>query len=208
LKGVLLLSGGIDSPVAGYLMGRQGVALVAIHFDASSPGEPSESEKVMRIMERMDAALGTAMEKIVVELGDVLDVLSSRCKPNLTCVLCRRMMLRVASKVAERRNASFIVTGESLGQVASQTLRNIFVEEEASSVPVLRPLIGMDKVEIERVAKEIGTYDISISTGSCCQHAPGKPSTSASIESVLEAESGIDVGQMLETCVKSARTVD
>jgi thiamine biosynthesis protein ThiI len=207
VKGVLLLSGGIDSPVAGYLMGRQGVDLVAIHFNPSHAGEPGETEKVTKIMERMEAALGTAMEKVVVEHGDTLDLLSGKCRRNLTCVLCRRMMLRVASRMAESRGASFIITGESLGQVASQTMMNIFVEEEASSVPVLRPLIGMDKVEIERFAKKIGTYEISVSTGSCCTHAPDKPSTGASMDSVLEAEASVDVADMTENCIRSARKV-
>ena len=208
MKGVLLLSGGIDSPVAGYLVGRQGVDLVAVHFDPSAEGEPNETEKVARIMERMDDALGSPMEKVVVAHGTVLDVLSDECRQNLTCVLCRRMMLRVASRIAEEKKAAFIVTGESLGQVASQTMMNIFVEEEAASMPVLRPLIGMDKVEIERIAKKIGTYDISISSGSCCTHAPDKPSTGASMDSVIEAESEVDTMGMTETCLKSARTLD
>ena len=208
MKGVLLLSGGIDSPVAGYLIGRQGVDLVAVHFDPSAEGEPNETDKVARIMERMDDALGTSMERIVVTHGTVLDILSEKCRQNLTCVLCRRMMLRVASRVAEEEGAAFIVTGESLGQVASQTMMNIFVEEEAASVPVLRPLIGMDKVEIERIAKEIGTYDISISSGSCCRHAPDKPSTGASMDSVMEAESEVETKRMTDECLKSARTLD
>lgn len=208
MRGVLLLSGGIDSPVAGYMIGRQGVDLVAIHFDPSPADDPGETEKVKRIMRRMDEALGRPMTKIVVEHGAVLDDLSEKCRRNLTCVLCRRMMLRVASKVAESAGAAFIVTGESLGQVASQTMMNIFVEEEAASVPVLRPLIGMDKVEIERMAKEIGTYEISISSGSCCTYAPDKPSTGASMSSVVEAESEIDTVKMTDTCLRSARTLE
>ena len=208
MRGVLLLSGGIDSPVAGYLIGRQGVDLVAVHFDPSTADDPGETEKVTRIMERMDEALGRPMEKIVVEHGTVLDALSEKCRRNLTCVLCRRMMLRVASRVAEIKGAAFIITGESLGQVASQTMMNIFVEEEAASVPVLRPLIGTDKVEIERMAKEIGTYEISISSGSCCTHAPDKPSTGASMESVVEAESEVDTESMADACMRSARTLE
>lgn len=206
MKGVLLLSGGIDSPVAGFLMGRQGVELVAVHFDPSFSGGPSEIEKVRKIMEKLDEALGVKTEKVIVDYGDALNTLATECKTSLTCVLCRRFMLRVASRLADDRNASFIITGESLGQVASQTLRNIFVEEEAASVPVLRPLIGMDKVEIERVAKQIGTYDISVSTGSCCRYAPDKPSTSAAIETVLEEEAKIDIERALVACIDGAET--
>lgn len=207
VKGVLLLSGGIDSPVAGYVMGRQGVDLIAVHLDPSAPGEPSETDKVVEIMDRLDTALGTTVERIVVAHGGTLDAFSSRCKPNLTCVLCRRFMLRVASRLGEDRGASFIITGESLGQVASQTLRNILVEEGAASLPVLRPLIGMDKVEIERVAKEVGTYDISISSGSCCRHAPDKPSTAAAIETVLEEEAKVGIDGMVAACMESSRQI-
>lgn len=208
MRGVLLLSGGIDSPVAGYLLGRQGVDLVAVHFDASFSGGPSETEKVLKLMERMDSALGTRMEKVVVQHGDTLNQLATKCAPNLTCVLCRRTMLRVASRLAEKGDASFIVTGESLGQVASQTLMNIFVEEEAASVPILRPLIGMDKVEIERVAKEIGTYEISVSSGSCCQYAPERPSTHSSLAVVLDEEAKVDIEGIADAGVRGAKLIE
>lgn len=208
MRGILLLSGGIDSPVAGYMLGRQGVDLVAVHFDAALPGKPSEGDKALRLMEQMDRALATNMKKLVVRHGEVLDILAEKCGPSLTCILCRRVMLRIASKFADSMDASFIVTGESLGQVASQTLMNIFVEEEAASVPVLRPLIGMDKVEIERIAKEIGTYEISVSTGSCCRYAPDRPSTHASLEAVLDEESRVDIGGIVDAGVKGAKTME
>lgn len=208
MRGILLLSGGIDSPVAGYLLGKQGVEIVAVYFDAALPGRPSESDKVMRLMEQMDRALATDMKKKIVRHGEVLSLLAEKCGPSLTCVLCRRVMLRIASRFAESMDASFIVTGESLGQVASQTLMNIFVEEEAASVPVLRPLIGMDKVEIERVAKEIGTYEISVSTGSCCEYAPDKPSTHSSLETVLDEESRVDIPGIVDAGFKDAKTME
>lgn len=208
MRGILLLSGGIDSPVAGYLLGRQGVDLVAVHFDAALSDRPSESDKVLKLMEQMDHALDTNMTKMVVRHGEVLNTLAEKCGSSLTCVLCRRVMLRVASKFADSMDASFIVTGESLGQVASQTLMNIFVEEEAASVPVLRPLIGMDKVEIERIAKEIGTYEISVSTGSCCEYAPDRPSTHASLEAVLEEESRVDIDGIVDAGIKGANKME
>jgi len=208
MKGILLLSGGIDSPVAGYLLGRQGIDLVAVHFDAALSDRPSESDKVLKLMEQMDRALATNMTKMVVRHGEVLNTLAEKCGSGLTCVLCRRVMLRIASEFADSMDASFIVTGESLGQVASQTLMNIFVEEEAASVPVLRPLIGMDKVEIERIAKEIGTYEISVSTGSCCEYAPDRPSTHASLEAVLDEESRVDIDGIVDAGVKGAKTME
>jgi thiamine biosynthesis protein ThiI len=207
VRGVLLLSGGIDSPVAGYLLGRQGVELVAVHFDPSFSGGPSETEKVLKLMERLESAIGARMTKVVMEHGDTLNQLATKCASNLTCVLCRRIMLKVASRLAEGMDASFIVTGESLGQVASQTLMNIFVEEEAASVPVLRPLIGMDKIDIERVAKEIGTYDISVSTGSCCEYAPDRPSTHSSLAAVMDEETKVDIEGIADAAVRRARPI-
>jgi len=193
MKGVLLLSGGIDSPVAGYLMGRQGMELVLVHFDNRPFTSDAEVDKAKSLMRRLDEALGTASKKVLVPHGKAQAELAKNCRRNMECVLCRRMMLRVAEGLAERYGANAIVTGESLGQVASQTLANIYVEERATRLPILRPLIGFDKVEIERIAKRIGTYEISIRPGLCCTIAPKKPSTYSRLAQAAEEESKVDV---------------
>jgi thiamine biosynthesis protein ThiI len=116
-------------------------------------------------------------------------------------------MLRVAEAVAKKEGADALLTGESLGQVASQTLKNLRVEEDAVNIPILRPLIGLDKVEIEGVAKQIGTYDTSIMPGSCCTTIPDKPATQAKLDSVLEAEGKLRIEELVENSIKGAEVI-
>jgi thiamine biosynthesis protein ThiI len=198
LRGIVLLSGGIDSPVAAYLMGRQGLDLVLAHFDNRPFTGDQEVEKAVALMRRLDEALGTGSKKLLVPHGTAQAELAKACRRNMQCVLCRRMMFRVAERLARKVDAQFIVTGESLGQVASQTLANLNVEERATSLPILRPLIGFDKVEIERVAKSIGTYEISIAPGLCCTIAPKKPSTYARREDAEDEEENVDIEQLAD----------
>ena len=208
MKAVLLLSDGIDSPVAGYIMGRQGVELVALHFVTHGNGQEQQIDKTLKIMRRLEETMDTSMSKIVVPHVDTLVTLSQECKRNLTCILCRRMMLRIADKIGGETDAAFIITGESLGQVASQTLANLFVEEQASALPILRPLVGLDKVEITRIAREIGTYDISVSSNLCCDFAPQRPSTNSSLDEVLETELNIDVDSIVLEATRRVRMID
>lgn len=198
MRGLVLLSGGIDSPVAAYLMGRQGLDLVMVHFDNRPFTSDEEVEKAIGLMRQVDKALERESKRLLVPHGKAQAELAKCCRRNMECVLCRRMMLRVAERLAQRHQADFIVTGESLGQVASQTLANIRVEERATRLPVLRPLIGLDKVEIERIAKEIGTYEISIRPGLCCTIAPKKPSTYSRLDSALEEETKVDIERLAE----------
>ena len=198
MRGILLLSGGIDSPVAGYLMGMQGLDLVLVHFDNRPFTSDNEVEKAISLMKQLDNALGKESLRLLVPHGKAQAEFAKCCRRNMECVLCRRMMLRVAEKLAKKHDAGFIVTGESLGQVASQTLANINVEERSTSLPVLRPLIGFDKVEIERIAKSIGTYDISIRPGLCCTIAPKKPSTYSRLETALDEETKVDLERLAE----------
>ncbi|MBU0685034.1 MAG: hypothetical protein ABIE25_03765 [Thermoplasmatota archaeon] len=198
MRGIVLLSGGIDSPVAGYLMGKQGLDLVLVHFDNRPFTSDNEVEKAISLMKQLDNALGKESLRLLVPHGKAQAEFAKCCRRNMECVLCRRMMLRVAEKLAKKHDAGFIVTGESLGQVASQTLANINVEERSTSLPVLRPLIGFDKVEIERIAKSIGTYDISIRPGLCCTIAPKKPSTYSKIADAMDEETKVDIEKLAE----------
>lgn len=198
MRGIVLLSGGIDSPVAAYLMGRQGLELVLVHFDNRPFTSDAEVEKAVGLMKRVDEALGTRSRKLLVPHGAAQAELAKACRRNLQCVLCRRMMFRVAERLARKEGAGFIVTGESLGQVASQTLANMNVEERATSLPILRPLIGFDKVEIERIAKRIRTYEISTLPGLCCTMAPKRPSTSARGEDASCEEEKVDVERLAD----------
>jgi len=198
LRGVVLISGGIDSPVAAYLMGTQGLGLVLVHFDNRPYTSDQEVEKAIRLMARVDEVLGTRSKRILIPHGSSQTELARNCRRNMACVLCRRMMFRVAEGLAARNAAQCIVTGESLGQVASQTLANINVEEMATRLPILRPLIGYDKIEIERIAKRIGTYGISTMPGLCCTIAPKKPSTYSKLDAAAEEESKVDISRLVE----------
>jgi len=204
VRGVALLSGGIDSPVAAYLMGRQGLELIMVHFDNRPFTSDQEVGKATELMRRVDEALGVRSTKILVPHGKAQAEFAKSCRRNMECVLCRRMMLRVAERIAGKYGAGFLVTGESLGQVASQTLANINVEERATSLPVLRPLIGFDKVEIEKVAKRIGTYATSIMPGLCCTIVPKKPSTYAKIAQAVDEETKIDLERLADEEFKGA----
>ncbi len=198
MRGLALVSGGIDSPVAAYLMGRQGLDLVFVHFDNRPFTSDEEIEKAKDLMRKVDDALGRKSTRLLVPHGKSQTEFARACKRNMECVLCRRMMFRVAEKLAAKVRADCIVTGESLGQVASQTLANMYVEERATKLPILRPLVGFDKVEIERIAKTIGTYEISILPGLCCTIAPKKPSTYSRLETALEEEARVDLERMAQ----------
>ncbi len=193
MKGLVLLSGGIDSPVAAYMMARQGVDIILVHFDNRPFTSDAEVDKAKKLMEQLDRAAGRKLGKVLVPHGTTQTEVAKNCRSNMQCVLCRRTMFRVAERLARRYGAGAIITGESMGQVASQTLANILVEERATALPVLRPLIGLDKVEIERIAKEIGTYEISTLPGLCCTIAPKKPSTYSNLGSALEEEAKVDI---------------
>jgi thiamine biosynthesis protein ThiI len=198
LRGLVLLSGGIDSPVAAYLLGKQGMDLVLVHFDNRPFTSDQEIDKARSLMFKLDEVLDRKTSKLLVPHGKSQTEFARSCKRNMECVLCRRMMLRVAEKLAAKNGADCIVTGESLGQVASQTLANIYVEERATRLPIIRPLIGFDKVEIEKIAKTIGTYEISILPGLCCTIAPKKPSTYSKLETALDEETRVDLEKLAE----------
>lgn len=198
MRGIVLLSGGIDSPVAAYLMGRQGADLVFVHFDNRPFTSDQEIDKAVALMKKVDDALGRNSLRLLAPHGASQTEFARSCKRNMECVLCRRMMFRVAERLAEKHHADCIITGESLGQVASQTLTNINVEERATKLPIMRPLIGFDKVEIERIAKNIGTYDISILPGLCCTIVPKKPSTYSRLEVANAEECKVDIEHLAD----------
>lgn len=207
MKGIVLLSGGIDSPVAAYVMGSQGADLVFVHFDNRPFVNEDETAKAGELMRRLEGVLGAEYTKILVPHGEFQRTAASTCSSNHQCILCRRMMFRVAEKLAPRFKADCIITGESLGQVASQTLSNIAAEDQATELPVIRPLIGLDKIEIERIARRIGTFDISTRQGTCCTVAPKKPVTYGRLEVVLEEESRIDIDLLATDEASGAREI-
>jgi len=198
-----LLSGGIDSPVAAWRMMRRGCRVDFVHFHSAPfldrTGEQKARELARRLVEwEMDATLD------VVAFGEVQRQIVAAVRRPLRVVLYRRMMLRIATAIARRSGALALVTGDSLGQVASQTLPNVAAIDSATDMPVLRPLIGMDKGEIAAQAERIGTFETSIIPDQdCCQlFVPRHPSTGARAEEVAEAETRFDVEGLVQLALQ------
>ena len=205
-RAALLLSGGIDSPVAGYMMAKRGVELVGVHFE--SPPYTSERArlKVVKLAEKLcDYSISVAL--FVVPFTKVQERIKECCPEELFTVIMRRFMMRVATKIAKRQNCGALITGESLGQVASQTLPAIACTDAASGLPVLRPLIGMDKKEIIAVAQKIDTFDTSILPyEDCCTvFTPRHPRTRPNIPLIESAEALItDADELIDECAENA----
>jgi tRNA uracil 4-sulfurtransferase len=193
----LLLSGGIDSPVAGWSAMRRGCTLSAIYFHSFPFTGDRSKEKVLDLARRLASWHGPLTVRVV-HFTEVQKALRAAGPAELAVVLYRRMMMRAASLIAAGEGARALVTGENLGQVASQTLDNLAVIEEAASLPILRPLITFDKSEIIARAEQIGTYDLSIQPyDDCCSlFVPKHPATRARLIDVQRAEASIDVAAM------------
>jgi tRNA uracil 4-sulfurtransferase len=202
LRVVCLISGGIDSPVAAYTMARQGIDVVLLHMDNSPYSDESSLEKVYDIRERLEAVTARDIQLFIAPHGRNQELTANACRKGFQCVICKRTMLRTAKGAARRIGAEAIVTGDSLGQVASQTLQNLKAETHGLDFPVLRPLIGMDKLEIENMAKSIGTYEISTRTPSVCTMVPKRPVTMARIDRLLDEESKLDYDEMIAYAVE------
>lgn len=200
MKLLTLLSGGIDSPVALYLMAEAGAEMLALHMD----GRPScdAVKRTEKIVKRLRAVTGQDIPLYSCPHGEVnLSRINKSKNSHIRCILCKRSMMRAAERVAESQGCEGIVMGDSAGQVASQTLRNMQVEQESISMPIIRPLIGLDKLEIIDIAKDINTFELSICDVGPCQIAPKKPSTRAQLYKILEAEEEIGLVKATDDCV-------
>ena len=207
MKLVSLISGGIDSPVATYLMIKKDVEVIALHLDNRPFTDEKQLDKSLKLVKHLENLFDKSIKTFVVPHGNNQVAFARNCRRNLQCVLCRRMMLRIAAKIVERESADGILTGESLGQVASQTLQNIHATNQAVKTPIMRPLIGMDKVEIIDIARRIGTYDLSILPGLCCTIVPDKPSTAAKLDIVLREEEKVKMDVLVEESMEGARVI-
>lgn len=207
MKLVSLLSGGIDSPVASYIMSKAGADVILLHMDNGSYADPKEIEKVKLLAEKLEETTGKRFPLYSLDHETNQSLIKKRCDNSYQCVLCKRTMQHAAREFAKRNGCSGIIMGDSLGQVASQTLRNIRAENQGLDFPVVRPLIGMDKNEIIEIAQKIGTYDISIMQTSGCGAVPLKPITEAKPEKILELQSKLDFDEMIEKCIGSAKLI-
>lgn len=201
-KAMLLLSGGIDSPVAGNMMSKRGVSLEALHFESYPYTSELAFQKVMDLATIMTDYCGE-FKLHTISVKEIQEELREKCDEPFFTLLLRRFMMRIASKIAQKENCQALITGESLGQVASQTMAAMAVTEEACDVPIFRPLIGLDKEEIVTVSRKIGTFDTSILPyEDCCTvFTPSHPCTQPKLEKILEQESRLDCEKLIQNAL-------
>jgi len=200
---VTLLSGGIDSPVASYLMAKRGIQLIPVHFYSHPYTSVEAKEKVLDLAKILTAYCGRFKVELV-PFTRIQEMIRENCPEGLMTVLMRRFMMRIAQRIAVENGCTAIVTGDNLGQVASQTAQALAVTEECIDLPIFRPLIAFDKREITDIARKIGTYDTSILPyEDCCTvFTPDRPRTKPRLDEILEAEEKLDVEALVEEAVK------
>ena len=206
--GMLLLSGGIDFPVAGYMMAKRGVRVEAVHFESFPYTSELARDKVIRLARTIAAYTGDIYVHVV-SLTKIQEELVKHCDEDYFTLLLRRYMMYIASQLAQRHDSKCLITGESLGQVASQTMEAIAVTDNAASIPVFRPCIGMDKLEIIDISTKIGTFDISIEPyEDCCTvFTPKHPRTKPQLEKVLVEENKLDFKALADEAIAGAYTI-
>ncbi|WP_353096688.1 tRNA uracil 4-sulfurtransferase ThiI [Tissierella praeacuta] len=203
-KGLLLLSGGIDSPVAGFLMAKRGVEISAVHYHSY----PFTSERAEEKVKELAAILSRYTGSIKIYSVNLLDIqkeINAKCPEKEMTILSRRFMMRIAERIAEKQNLNALITGESLGQVASQTTEGISVTNSSVKLPVFRPLIGLDKIDIIEIARDIETFETStLPFEDCCTvFLPKHPVTKPKIEDIEKSEEALDVDYLIDKAIEN-----
>ena len=208
--GMVLLSGGIDSPVAAYMMAKRGLKLHAIHFHSAPYTSEMAKQKVVDLAGIVKNYSGPIVLHVI-PFTDVQLKIHEKCPAELMITIMRRFMMRIAERVAKANSCGALITGESLGQVASQTMESITVTNGViEDLPVFRPLIGMDKTEIMDIARNIDTYDTSILPyEDCCTvFLPKNPVIRPKLETVLKAEAKLDVETLIASCIENQEIIN
>ena len=208
-KGMSLLSGGIDSPVATWMMAKRGIMIEAVHFHSF----PYTSQRAREKVEELAALVATYCGRFrmhVINLLPIQEQIVQNCPEEETTILVRRFMMRIAEELAAGNGCSMLITGENLGQVASQTAEALVVTDASVKMPVMRPLIGLDKTDIMDLAKEIGTYDKSIEPyEDCCTvFLPKHPATKPKLERILASESKLDCEGLIREAIEKEEIVE
>ena len=207
-RGLLLLSGGIDSPVAGYMMAKRGLCIEAVHFESYPYTSELAREKVIKLAKLVSEYAGDIYVHVV-SLTKIQEELVKHCEEDYFTLLLRRYMMTIASRIGEDHGCTCLITGESLGQVASQTAEALVVTNNAATLPVFRPCIGMDKEEIVEISRKINTFETSIEPyEDCCTvFTPKHPKTRPVLEKVLVEENKLDFNALVEEALESAYTI-
>ena len=201
----ILISGGIDSPVAAWMMAKRGIQLAAVHFASPPYTSPRAEQKVHRLLSKV-AQYSGPIGLHTIPFTEIQEQIAKNCKEEYFTLIMRRFMMRIAEKMAIKEHCGALITGESVGQVASQTLPALNVTNSVVEMPVLRPLIGMDKDEIIDISRKIDTFDISIEPfEDCCTvFTPKHPKTRPELQKCIEAESVLDIDGLVERAVAGA----
>ena len=207
-KGCLLISGGIDSPVAGYMIAKRGVSLCAVHFYSYPYTSERAKDKVLELAKIVGRYCG-GVKVFVVPFTDIQLAIDEKCREELSTVIMRSSMMRIAERVARKSGCSALITGESVGQVASQTMQALYCTDSAADMPIFRPLIGMDKMEVVAIARKIGTFETSILPyEDCCTvFTPKHPKTRPSLSEILEEEKKADFLAMENEAFEGIETI-
>ena len=207
-RAVTLLSGGIDSPVSTYMIAKRGVHMIPVHFFSYPYTSEAAKEKVIELARELSAYCGRQMLEIV-PFTHIQEEIRDKCPEEYFTIIMRRFMMRIAQRVADANGCGCIVTGENLGQVASQTMSAMGVTEAVTTVPVLRPLVGFDKEEIVAVARKIGTFQTSILPyEDCCTvFTPRHPKLNPTVAEAEELEKALDVEALVEEAVKNIERI-
>lgn len=207
--GLLLLSGGIDSPVAGFMMAKRGMMVDAIHFHSYPFTSKRAHQKAMELAEIMSKYTGE-MRVFSVNLAEIYQAINEKCPRNHTTILSRRFMMRISDKISKEYGYEAVITGESLGQVASQTLESMAVIEDAISIPILRPVIALDKSEIIDRAMMIGSYEKSIEPyDDCCSiFAPSNPITKPRLKYVEKYEESLNIEELERKAIEEMEIIN
>ena len=208
-KGLILMSGGIDSPVAAFMMAKRGMSIEAVHYHSYPYTSQRAQRKVEELVKVLAGYMGT-VKMHVINLLPIQEEIVKNCPEDETTLLVRRFMMRIAEQIAIKNGDMMLITGEDLGQVASQTAEALVVTDSVVKMPVMRPLIAMDKVDIMDKAREIGTYDISIQPyEDCCTvFLPKHPVTKPKLERIEKSESALDVETLVRNAVESEEIVE
>lgn len=208
-KVIVLLSSGIDSPVAAYLMMKRGCEVIALHCNNDPFSGPKVTENFNALVDQLNKyASGNPIKRRIIDYGDYLTQAKQLAPEKMTCVLCKSGMYRIAEKLAVKVHADAIVDGSSVGQVASQTLSNILATRYGVKVPILSPLIGLDKEEITAISKDIGTFDISKIDDGGCSAVPKYPETHADLERVKVACEAMNQDEAVQKAFENIRRID
>ena len=204
-KATILLSGGIDSPVAGYMISKRGVCLEAVHFHSHPYTSDRAKEKVIDLAKIMSEYCGKIRLHIVPFTDIQLDIID-KCPKNYLTIIMRRIMMRIAEKISQQNDSKALITGESIGQVASQTMESLVCTDGAVTMPVFRPLIGMDKEEIVEISKKIGAFETSVLPyEDCCTiFVPKHPKTKPTLSEIEEAEKALaSIEEMIDKAIEN-----